>query len=256
MSCVSGFPCLGCEIRAAEHEEVDVDHERALGPPGGHRPRPVRQRVAGPVDVATYLRNDPERRESERLRPSHLLARGDAIGVGVQPERQLRPDGVGARDHAVIVAAEQRQIVLGEADEAVRRIAALQQRRPDSEELGAIVDQAVAVAVERQEGFVAARTHPLHGFAKAVGVDVERYAAACRPELDAVATRVDDDRAALPPRARGRDEQKNADESFHEKSLPEECIRKWRTWACSTRACRTCRCWWRRRCRSSARPQV
>jgi hypothetical protein len=109
---------------------------------------------------------------------------------------------------------------LGEAYEAVRRSAALQQRRAHAEQLGPVVDYAIAIAVQRQERFVAARAHPLHGVAKSVGVDVERDTAACGAELDAVAMSVDDDRAALTPGARCDHAQKNADESFHEESLP------------------------------------
>jgi hypothetical protein len=109
---------------------------------------------------------------------------------------------------------------LREAHEAVRSIAAFQKRRAHAEQLGAVVDQAIAVAIERQKRFIAAGPDPLHGVAKAIRVDVERDAPARGPELDAVVTRVDHDRAALTPGARGAREQKNADESFHEESLP------------------------------------
>ena len=128
----------------------------------GARPRPVRQRVARRIDVAPDFRDRAERREPERLRPSHLVARRDAVRIGVQPHRELRPDRVRARNHAVVVAAQQWLIVLREADEPVGRSAALEQRRTDAEELRAVVDHAVAIAVERQERLVAARTHPLH----------------------------------------------------------------------------------------------
>src|SRR4029450_679724 len=98
----------------------------------------------------------PERRESQRLRPSHLVARCDAVGIGVHPQGELLPDRVRARDHTVVIAAEQWLIVLRESDETVRCRTPREQRRADTEELRAIVDDPVAVAVEREEGLVAA----------------------------------------------------------------------------------------------------
>jgi hypothetical protein len=109
---------------------------------------------------------------------------------------------------------------LRETDEPVRCGAARQQRRADPEELRAVVDQAVAIAIERQKGFVAARTHPLHPVREAVGVDVERHAPAGGTELDAVPASVDDDRAALAPGARADQIEKQADQGFHEASFP------------------------------------
>ena len=105
-------------------------------------------------------------------------------------------------------------IVLRESDEPIRRGAALEQRRTHAEQLRAVIDQAIAVAVERQERFVAARTHPLHVVTEAVGVDVERHTPAGGTELDAVPASVDDDRAALCPDVAGEQTQKQADETF------------------------------------------
>jgi len=90
---------------------------------------------------------------------------------------------------------------LRQGDESVRRGATREQRRADTEELRAIVDDAIAIAVERQEGLVAARTHPLHMVREPVGVDVERHAPTGGTELDPVPASVDDDRTALAPRA-------------------------------------------------------
>jgi hypothetical protein len=104
---------------------------------------------------------------------------------------------------------------LRESNEPVRRSAALEQGRADAEQLGAVIDPAVAVAVEREERLVAARPHPLHVVREAVGVDVERHTAAGGTEIDAVAASVDDDRAALPPGMAGEQAQKQAEESFH-----------------------------------------
>jgi hypothetical protein len=112
------------------------------------------------------------------------------------------PDRVRARDHTVVIAAEQWLIVLRESDETVRCRTPREQRRADAEELRAIVDDPVAVAIEREEGLVAARAHPLHVVREAVGVDVERHAPTGGTELDAVPASVDDDRTALAPGAR------------------------------------------------------
>jgi hypothetical protein len=162
-------------------------------------PRPVRQGVAGRIDVTTNLRNRAERGEPEGVGPSHFGARCDAVRVRIEPHRQLRPDRVGARDHAVIITAQQRLIVLRQADEAIGRGTAFQQRRADAEELRAIVDQTVAVTVERQKRLVTAPLDPLHVLGEPIPVDVEGHAAACGTHFDAIATRVDDDRAALSP---------------------------------------------------------
>jgi hypothetical protein len=88
---------------------------------------------------------------------------------------------------------------LRQRDEPVGCSAALEQWRADAEELRAVIDQTVAVAVECQERFVTARPHPLHQVRESVGVDVERDAAAGGAELDAVSASVDHDRAALSP---------------------------------------------------------
>ena len=45
-------------------------------------PRPVRQRVAGRIDVAANLRDRAERGEAERFGPPHLVARRDAVSIG------------------------------------------------------------------------------------------------------------------------------------------------------------------------------
>jgi hypothetical protein len=90
---------------------------------------------------------------------------------------------------------------LRESDESVRCGAAREQRRADTEQLRAIVDDPIAVAIERQERLVAARTHPLYVVREAVGVDVERHAPTGGTELDPVPASVDDDRTALAPRA-------------------------------------------------------
>jgi hypothetical protein len=104
---------------------------------------------------------------------------------------------------------------LGERDEAVGCFAALDERRTDAEELRTVIDQAVAVAVERQERFIAARPHPLHAVGKTIRVDVERNAAARDAQLDAVPSGVDDDRAALCPSASADQAQKNAQQNIH-----------------------------------------
>jgi hypothetical protein len=215
-----------------EQQEEDIDHECALAPSAAG-PRPIRQRVAGSIDVAADLRDRAERREPERVGPSHLGARCDAIRVGVQPHRELGPDCVRTRDDAVIVAAQQRPIVLRQGDEPVGSGAALQQRRPDTEELRAVVDQTVAIAVERQERLVAARPHPLHVVGEPVGIDVERHACAGRTKLDAVAARVDYDRAALSPDVGREQAQKHTDESFHRSPFLFESVTESRILACS-----------------------
>jgi hypothetical protein len=130
------------------------------------------------------------------------------------------PDRVRARDRTVVIAAEQWLIVLRERDETVRCRTPREQRRADTEELRAVVDDPVAVAVEREEGLVATRPHPLHMVREAVGVDVERHAPTGGTELDAVPASVDDDRAALAPRARAGQREKQADQGFHKASFP------------------------------------
>jgi hypothetical protein len=90
---------------------------------------------------------------------------------------------------------------LGERDESVRRGAPREQWRADTEQLRAVVDDSVAVAIERQERFVPARPHPLHVVRESVGVDVERHAPTGGTELDPVPASVDDDRTALAPGA-------------------------------------------------------
>jgi hypothetical protein len=90
---------------------------------------------------------------------------------------------------------------LRESDKAVRRCATREQRRADTEELRTIVDDPIAVAIEREEGLIAPRTHPLHVIREPVGVDVERHAPTGGTELDTVPPGVDDDRAALAPGA-------------------------------------------------------
>jgi hypothetical protein len=62
---------------------------------------------------------------------------------------------------------------LRESDESVRCGAACKQRRADTEQLRAVVDDPIAVAIEREERLIAARTHPLHVVREPVGVDVE-----------------------------------------------------------------------------------
>jgi hypothetical protein len=104
---------------------------------------------------------------------------------------------------------------LRQADEAVRCSTAFQQRRADAEELRAIVDQTVTVTIERQERLVTARPYPLHVLREPIPIDVERHAAARGTHLDAVATRVDDDRAALSPDVGREQAQKQTDERFH-----------------------------------------
>jgi hypothetical protein len=186
------------------------------------------------------------------LRPPHLVPRRNAIRVDVQPHRQLRPDGVRPRDHAVIVAAEQRPIVLRERDEPVGGRAAFEQRCAHAEELGTVVDQAIAIAVERQERLVTASTHPLHEVRRAVGIDVEPYAAARGTKIDAVAARVDDNRTALSPDVAGEQAQKQADERFHGNPFllqVSQAVTESHTWACSIASASTgrCRSAWHRR---------
>jgi hypothetical protein len=90
---------------------------------------------------------------------------------------------------------------LRECDESVRCCATREQRRADTEQFRAIIDDPIAVAIERQERLVAARTHPLHVVREPVGVDVERHPPTGGTELDPVPASVDDDRTALAPRA-------------------------------------------------------
>jgi len=90
---------------------------------------------------------------------------------------------------------------LRKRDESVRCRATREQWRADTEQLRAIVDDPVAIAVERQERFIAARAHPLHMVRESVGVDVERHAPTGGTQLDAVPPSVDDDRTALAPGA-------------------------------------------------------
>jgi hypothetical protein len=100
---------------------------------------------------------------------------------------------------SIVVATEQWPVVLCQRDEPIGCGAALDQRRADAEQLGAVVDQPVAVAIEREERLVAARPHPLDVVRKAVRVDVERHAAARGTQIDAVAPSVDHERTALCP---------------------------------------------------------
>ena len=60
---------------------------------------------------------------------------------------------------------------------------------PDAEQFRAVVDEAIAGAIQREEALVAAAAYPLHVVAHAVGVHVEVHADAGFAEVDAVVAR-------------------------------------------------------------------
>jgi hypothetical protein len=107
--------------------------------------------IARLVEVLAEFRDGLERGDAKTAQSPHLLHGRDTIGIQIHPDAQLRPDGVGFGDEAVVVAAELARIVLRETDEAIGRTASLEnQRRADAEQLCAIVDD-VAGAVEREK---------------------------------------------------------------------------------------------------------
>ena len=128
------------------------------------------------------------------------LRGGDAVRVEIHPDAQLRPDGIGLGDEAVVIAAELTGVVLREPDEAIRRAAPFENHRcADAEQFRAIIDEAIAGAIQREETLVAAAAYPLHVIAHAVGIHVEVHADAGFTEVDAVVGEVDDDGAAATP---------------------------------------------------------
>src|SRR5205085_10837976 len=99
-------------------------------------------------------------------------------------------------DDAIGVAAMLRLIVFGQGDEAIglgrRRL-----RREAAKQFATIVNAAIAVAVEGEEGVVRACGSPGHALGDADALEVEADAAADVGQIKAVAERIDQDGAAF-----------------------------------------------------------
>ena len=111
-----------------------------------------------------------------------LAGVGQAIAVGIRPDTQVREDRVRGIDHAIGIA-----VVSGQLGEAGDPVAA--------EELAHVVDRAIGIPVQGQEGV--AGEGPAHRLGKAVAVDIEAHAPVRHParKLDLpVAVQVEDER--------------------------------------------------------------
>jgi hypothetical protein len=115
---------------------------------------------------------------------AQLAGIGIAVVVGVDPELDVLEALVAGIDLAVVVAVLQRQ-----GRKAVAHALALRVVRAHAEELAAVVDLAIAVAVPHQQRV--ALPHPAHaGTAVARGRQVEVDALGRRPGAHAVAVQV------------------------------------------------------------------
>lgn len=96
--------------------------------------------------------------------------------VDVLPEKQGGEDGVVGVYHAVAVAAIDGLIILGERSEAIWIIRAWL-RREVAEDFSAVVNRAVAVAVEREKGVVGVGGYLTEKLGHAVVIKVKVNAA-------------------------------------------------------------------------------
>ena len=88
------------------------------------------------------------------------------VGVGIQPEPQLRPDGITAIDAAIAIGIEDLQ-----GFKAMAGLAAIAQAGVVPEQLIARGDPAITIAIPHEQGI--AGTHPARAFREAIAVMVE-----------------------------------------------------------------------------------
>jgi len=109
----------------------------------------------------------------------------DAVLVAVAPEADVGELGVESAEEAVVVAVE-----VGQGGEAVGGFLAVGEHGVDAEEFVAVVDRAVAVLAEREEGVVA--FEPAGAGLDAVAVAVEEHrGAADAGGFESVAVKVE-----------------------------------------------------------------
>jgi hypothetical protein len=93
-------------LTVRKDQEEHIYHEGAPAPGLLLRPCPIWNDVARGVDVLAHFRNRFESGEPQALQRSHFVGRRDAICVRVEPDAQLRPDGIGIGDESIVVAAK------------------------------------------------------------------------------------------------------------------------------------------------------
>ncbi|EXI86098.1 MAG: hypothetical protein AW11_03227 [Candidatus Accumulibacter regalis] len=152
--------------------EIDVAQlgghlaERAGAAVAAHVAAEVGDLVAVGEDLAIGGLGEVEGDDALRGEGEQFTGLADTVLVEVAPEAQTGEAGVEAVDLAVAV-----RVFLGERGEAVGGNAAGAQRGAIAEQFAAVVDAAVAVAIEDEEGIVA--LHPTGGGPDTVAVVVE-----------------------------------------------------------------------------------
>ena len=100
------------------------------------------------------------------IQAEQLTRIGFRVGVGIQPELQIRPDGITAIDAAIAVAIEAPQGLKAMAGQA-----AIAQAGVVSEQLVARGDPAITIPIAHEQGI--AYTNPARAFREAIAVMVE-----------------------------------------------------------------------------------
>ena len=150
--------------------------------------------IPQPVAGAGGGESKVDRFDAQSVQGEQLAAVAEAVGVHVAPHAQVRPDRVAGVDHAVAVAAVGDQIPFGQRLHTVGRHSAAAQYSMVAEQLTAIVDAAVPVAIECQEPVVPA--DPPGQLGEPIGVVVEVGDCLLAERLDAVAVQVEHERVA------------------------------------------------------------
>src|SRR5215203_74040 len=163
-------------------------HSRA-----GHVSEPVAEGIhdsGRPVGVL-------ERHDADLGEPVDFNGLADAVPVGVHPGAKRVEKRVGGIDLAIPVPPELPLVELGESSVSDFRAIAGKETGRVSEELRAIVDDAVAITVQAKEGVVVAGPRPGDAVETSVGVDVEVDREVWAGKMKTVPLQVEEDRAVL-----------------------------------------------------------
>ena len=171
------------------HGELHVD-DGAAAAIGAH----VRAVVVDDVAVAEILvigavRGQADRRDAQPLQAEQFSGLRDAILVEIAPHPDIGEPRIARVEDAVAIAVQ-----TGQRRKPGSGLASVRQGRVHSEQLGTVVDPAVAIAVQHQQPIVGgdpagALTHP-------VAIVIEQYAGSHPDRLDAVAIEVQRQRIA------------------------------------------------------------
>jgi hypothetical protein len=146
--------------------------------------------VAEPVACAGAGKCQVDALDPQFIQAEELACVAETVAVQIAPHAQARPDAIARTDDTVSVATVGDQVPFRQRLLTIGGYGATCQHGMVAEQLPAVVDAAVAVAVQGKESVVTA--HPPGQLRKSVAVMVEVGHGILTERLDAIAVEVED----------------------------------------------------------------